>query len=395
MSRPLCSSTRTVLHHYFRQQQSSLGRHEGVKRCLTRSAVLSNAPQQQPRKPRIVLSGIQPTGIPHLGNYLGALSNWVKLQKDASPDDELFFSIVGWHALTLPQNPAALREARSDMLAILLAIGLDPERSIIFHQDHNQDHVELGWIFDCVTPTGKLRRMTTWKTRLAASRNAGSEDEVDESLLNAGLFTYPILQAADILAYKATHVPVGEDQQQHLELTRDIAEIFNRNFSPSPTKPIFPLPEFMNTPSKRILSLSDPTSKMSKSAPDTSSRILLTDSPFQISKKLKRAVTDSIRGITYDPVARPGTSNLLTILAACLDKDVHEVAVAYASKGHGELKSDVADAVESVFKGPRKEFERIRGEKAYLEEVARKGAERARERSGRVIKEVRQALGLS
>ncbi|KAH0830163.1 hypothetical protein J3R83DRAFT_1512 [Lanmaoa asiatica] len=314
---------------------------------------------------RVIFSGIQPTGIPHLGNYLGALSNWVKLQKSAKRDDVLLFSIVGWHALTLPQDSTALRSARSDMLAVILAIGIDPTRSILFHQDQNRHHTELCWILNCLTPIGKLRRMTTWKSRLAASRNAHSEDDIDESLLNAGLFTYPVLQAADVLIYRATHVPVGEDQRQHIELTRDLADIFNRTFNRDDQAPLFPLPEYVETPSKRVLSLKDPSSKMSKSSPDTASRILLTDTSSRIKAKIRGAVTDSIQGITYDPVSRPGTSNLLTILAACTDNDVLEVAKRYANKGHGHLKSDVADAVEEVLKGPRAEFERIRHEKTF------------------------------
>ncbi|KAG5650936.1 hypothetical protein H0H81_010491 [Sphagnurus paluster] len=339
---------------------------------------------------RVIFSGIQPTGVPHLGNYLGALSNWVRLQKTAAPEDELFFSIVGWHALTLPQDPDTLAASRKDLLATLLAIGLDPKRSILFHQDHNPVHTELAWILSCLTPIGKLRRMTTWKTRLAASRNANDESEVDESLLNAGLFTYPVLQAADILAYRATHVPVGEDQTQHLELCRDLADIFNRTSG----RPIFPLPSQLNTISRRILSLRDPTSKMSKSSPDLQSRILLTDTAAQIKSKIRSAVTDSTPGITYDPLARPGTSNLLTILSACTDEDVHAVAGRYEGKGHGHLKADVAEAVEDLLKGPRTEFERIRHEKTFLEAVAKAGAERARERSEATMVCVRELLGL-
>ncbi|OAX36009.1 tryptophanyl-tRNA synthetase [Rhizopogon vinicolor AM-OR11-026] len=363
-------------------------------RHFSQTSYVAEHPQSPETLPsRVILSGIQPTGIPHLGNYLGALSNWVKLQKSAAPGDELLFSIVGWHALTLPQDPAALLAARNDMLAVLLAIGIDPGRSIIFHQDHNPHHTELGWILSCITPMGKLRRMTTWKSRLAAARNSGSEDEVDESMLNAGLFTYPVLQAADVLLYKATHVPVGEDQQQHIELTRDLADIFNRTFKG--TSPVFPLPIYVNTPSKRILSLKDPTSKMSKSSPDLQSRILLTDTALQIQSKIRAAVTDSIHGITYDPEGRPGTSNLLTILAACTDRDVTQVSKMYENQGHGTLKRDVAEVVEEFLKDPRAEFERIRHERAYLDEVARRGAARAIEHSERTMVEVRTRLGLA
>lgn len=342
---------------------------------------------------RVIFSGIQPTGVPHLGNYLGALSNWVKLQNDAAQKDELFFSIVGWHALTLPQNPTVLSASRNSMLATLLAIGIDPKRSVLFHQDHNPIHTELAWILSCITPVGKLRRMTTWKARLATSRNANDESEVDESLLHVGLFTYPILQAADILAYQATHVPVGEDQTQHLELSRDLADLFNRTFKSA--TPMFPLPSQIHTISRRILSLKDPTSKMSKSFPDVQSRILLTDTTAQIRTKIRGAVTDSIAGITYDPVARPGTSNLLTILAACTDEHVTDVARRYEGKGHGDLKADVAEAVDEMIKTPRAEFEKIRHENTYLNQVAMDGAEKARERSEVTMREVRARLGLS
>ncbi|KAF8061760.1 tryptophanyl-tRNA synthetase [Lyophyllum atratum] len=368
-----------------------LGKHVLLNQFSRTTRRAFSAPSNAPVG-RVIFSGIQPTGVPHLGNYLGALSNWVKLQKTAAPEDELLFSIVGWHALTLPQDPDTLAASRRDLLATLLAIGLDPKRSILFHQDHNPAHTELAWILSCITPIGKLRRMTTWKSRMAASRGANDESEVDETLLNAGLFTYPVLQAADILIYRATHVPVGEDQTQHLELCRDLAYTFNRTFAPE--DPMFNLPSQLNTISRRILSLRDPTSKMSKSSPDLQSRILLTDTHAEIKSKIRVAVTDSIRGVTYDPVSRPGVSNLLTILAACTDEDVHDVARRYEGKGHGDLKPDVAEAVEELIKGPRAEFERIRHEAAFLAEVARMGAEKARERSEGTMREVRERLGL-
>ncbi|KAF7298378.1 Tryptophanyl-tRNA synthetase [Mycena kentingensis (nom. inval.)] len=353
-----------------------LYRHVGARRCLSTLA-----------KPRTVFSGIQPTGIPHLGNYLGAISNWVKLQ-ESNPQDRHLFSVVGWHALTLPQKPKELAAARRDTLAVLLAVGLDPKRSIIFHQDSNAMHTELAWILGCITPTGKLRRMTSWKTRLAQSRNANSESEVDESLLNAGLLTYPVLQAADILLYRATHVPVGEDQRQHLELSRDIADAFNRQF-----KNTFPLPTSLITPAKRILSLKDPSSKMSKSAPDAASRILLTDLPAQIESKIRGAVTDSITsGITYDPVARPGTSNLLTILAAC--EGTAPESIARGGWSHADLKREVAARVNALLEKPRAEFARIRADEGYLEQVAREGAEKAREISAATMQRVRERVGL-
>ncbi|THH13089.1 hypothetical protein EW146_g7095 [Bondarzewia mesenterica] len=346
-----------------------------------------------PHRPRVIFSGIQPTGIPHLGNYFGALANWVKLQREADPSDELIFSVVGWHALTLPQDPKALQTARMDMIALILAVGIDPKRSIVFHQDHVQNHTELAWILSCSTPVGRLRRMTTWKSRLAVSRNANDESEIDDSLLNAGLLTYPVLQAADILAYRATHVPVGDDQQQHLELCRDIADTFNRAYKQPST--LFPLPHHMYTPTRRVLSLKDTSAKMSKSAVDVNSRVVLTDTAAQIKAKIRGATTDSIQGITYDPVNRPGTSNLLLLLAACTDEDVDEVAKRYANKNHGDLKADVSQAIEEAFKGPRSEFERLRGETEYLLRIAEQGAAKAQERSDATMKEVRKRIGLA
>ncbi|PPQ78363.1 hypothetical protein CVT25_011646 [Psilocybe cyanescens] len=348
-------------------------------RCLTRQTRRYSSTVNavlEPSKGRVIFSGIQPTGIVHLGNYLGALSNWVTLQNEAGPQDDIIFSIVGWHALTLPQNPKALSASRADMFATLLAFGIDPHKSVVFHQDDNQCHVELSWILSCITPVGKLQRMTTWKSRLATSRNANDESEVDESMLNTGLFTYPVLQAADILAYRATHVPVGEDQTQHLELSRELARSFNLAFDRR--KRFFPSPSQLITPCKRVLSLKDPSSKMSKSAPDASSRIMLTDSGAQIERKIKGAVTDSIQGITYDPVNRPGISNLLTLLAACEDAEVDQVALRYERKSNAHLKKDVAEALENLLKGPRGEFERLRQDPEYLSTMAKLGAEKAK-----------------
>ncbi|KAG7098355.1 hypothetical protein E1B28_000314 [Marasmius oreades] len=217
--------------------------------------------------------------------------------------------------------------------------------------------------------------------------------EVDETGLNVGLFTYPVLQAADILVYRATHVPVGEDQSQHLELSRDLADQFNRTFK-GPNR-MFPLPTQFNTSSKRILSLRDSASKMSKSSPDPSSRILLTDSPNEIASKIRTAVTDSIAGITYDPINRPGTANLLTILAASKGEDVHETVKGYESKNHGALKRDVTEALQEMLRGPREEFERMKSEQGYLQQVAQEGKEKAVEKAEQTMREVRRRVGLA
>ncbi|VDB84526.1 unnamed protein product [Peniophora sp. CBMAI 1063] len=359
-------------------------------RLASRRHLSTQASHNSP-KPKVIFSGIQPTGIPHLGNYFGALKHWVHLQNTASPNDTLLFSIVGWHALTLPQSPSALLAARHDMLALLLAVGIDPSRSIVFHQDAVQYHTELGWVLNCLTSVGRLQRMTTWKSRLAVSRGANDESEVDESLLNAGLLTYPVLQAADILLYKTTHVPVGDDQAQHIELTRDIADAFNRSFTRA--KPLFPLPNVQTTPAKRILSLRDPSAKMSKSARDPKSRIELNHSPADIATRIRGAVTDSVPGITYDPVERPGTANLLDLLSACTGELPQILALRF--NGHGALKKELTEALVEEMKGPREEFERLREDRGFLEDVAKKGAEKASERAGKTMLEVRRLVGLA
>ncbi|KAE9392293.1 Nucleotidylyl transferase [Gymnopus androsaceus JB14] len=318
------------------------------------------------------------------------------LQLQNQPNHELFFSIVGWHVIMLPQSPSELVKQKLDMLAVLLAIG-----------EHNPNHTELAWIFNCLTSVGRLRRMTAWKSRLAASKNFG-DTQVDETGLNVGLFTYPVLQATDTLLYKATHVPVGEDQTQHLELCRDIADQFNRTFKGKPVMGLFfPRPHSSNplahNPTFRILSLRDPTSKMSKSTP-----IPNPSESSQISSKICSAVTDSILGDTYDPVGRPGTANLLRILRACnelnnnnntntdsdADTALHSTALHYASKNHGALEADVVEAIEEMFKSTRAEYEKIHREKRYLRRVAREGAEKARERTEVTMREVRERAGL-
>ncbi|KAI0081400.1 tryptophanyl-tRNA synthetase [Panus rudis PR-1116 ss-1] len=342
-------------------------------------------------QPRTIFSGIQPTGIPHLGNLLGALLNWVRLQESAKENETLIYSIVGWHALTLPQDPDALRQSRSDMLAVLLAIGIDPKRSILFYQEDNAYHTDLAWLFNCITSVGKLNRMTTWKSRLATAQNSRDE-EVDESLLNAGLLTYPVLQAADILLYRATHVPVGEDQRQHIELSRDIADAFNYRFCKK--KSLFIKPECLTSPTPRVLSLRDSTSKMSKSAPDTKSRILLTDTDKEILQKIRSAVTDSSREIAYDPENRPGVANLLTILSACTGEDVHSISRRLTDKGSAALKNEVAEAVIDLIRKPREEFQRIRNETAYLENIADEGAAKARKHSAWTMQQARDLVGL-
>ncbi|GAA5916779.1 hypothetical protein JCM8208_004041 [Rhodotorula glutinis] len=367
---------------------------------------LSTAPA---RKCRVVFSGIQPTGVPHVGNHLGALAQWQRIVKEAAAlpansRDSLFFSVVGLHALTVPQDPARLAIERRDMFAVLLALGLtDPAGgAVVFHQDQVPEHAELAWYLNTVTPVNRLMRMTTWKSKLATIRNANSEDEIDDSMLQLGLLAYPVLQAADVLLYKTSHVPVGHDQSQHLELARDLAQIFNRAYpgrrkdGKGKGKGVFRVPEVMLTTHPRIQSLRDPGQKMSKSAPHPSSKIFLTDSASEIHAKIKSAVTDSTAGVTWDPANRPGIATLLQIYAGYSDDGVgvEEIAARYGdAKGIMRLKDDLAEVVGESLKGFRDEFARIRMEEGYLAAEERRGAERAREAAQETMREVRAAVG--
>lgn len=396
------------------------------------STTQASSPVAPPRShPETIFSGIQPTGVPHIGNLLGAIFNWIALQRSSPPDVPLYFSIVGLHALTLPQDPATLRRERSEMLACLLACGLDPERCVIYHQDEVPEHAELNWFLSCLVNVGRLRRMTTWKGKMATVRgqttpidgenepsSALSEAELtdQEGQLSFGLFAYPILQAADILLYQATHVPVGEDQVQHLELARDLAQAFNRRY-PNPTSRnsgtsslLFPEPRPLITPSPRILSLRDPTSKMSKSAPDPNSRIMLTDDAKTISSKIKRAVTDSERTLSFDPIGRPGVANLLTICAALETfkatalAEVTGVAVTTPEMvaeqlnslggGAGTLKAHSTQLLIEVLGPIRDRYLTLREHQSLLREVADQGADRARVKAREVLKEVKSRMGL-
>ncbi|PVF98970.1 tryptophanyl-tRNA synthetase [Serendipita vermifera] len=330
----------------------------------------------------VIFSGIQPTGVPHLGNYFGALSQWVEMQHTGSKPRQLFYSIVGLHALTMPQSPKKLLEDRLNTLASLLAIGIDPNRAILFFQEDIPQHSELAWLLNCSTMMGRLRRMTTWKSKLAIQQDA-SDLDLDDSNLNLGLFTYPVLQAADVLLYRTTHVPVGEDQRQHLELARELANKMNRLLGHE----FFPLPIAIINPAKRILALKgDQPKKMSKSAPDPRSRILITDSSKEIHDKIKTAFTDSIDPETLPeneiPTLEqlsPGVANLYTILSCCTGEDPATLIPRYYRKRYGHLKKDVAEAVDTKLSPIREEYERlIKPEnQGWLREVANLGRERA------------------
>lgn len=340
--------------------------------------------------------------LTQLGNYLGALKAWVDLQNTAKPDDELFFFIVGLHALTVPQDPQRLFQDRRNMMAALVAMGVDTERCTLFHQDEVPEHAELMWILSCITSFGRLERMTTWKSKLQTLHDS---EQVSTAQLLTGLFTYPVLQAADILLYHATHVPVGEDQTQHLELTRDLAQQFNNAVK----KPYFYQPNCLLTPSKRILSLRNPDQKMSKSAPDANSRILVTDSPAEVQAKVKKAVTDSERSVTFEPERRPGMSNLVSILAALgggtlspqlssPDAAPGEVArvLDVATGGSGaQLKSILAESIIEALRPFQAEYARLVQEPEHLAQLEARGRDKARERASATMRDVRRLLGLS
>lgn len=324
-----------------------------------------------------VFSGIQPTGNLHLGNYLGAIRNWVSMQTDY----ECIYCIVDLHALTVRPDPAQLRSNILEMTAAFLACGIDSERSIIFAQSTVPAHTELGWILNCQTPLGWLNRMTQFKEKAGKER--------DNAVL--GLYGYPVLQAADILAYQATHVPVGEDQKQHIELARDIAGAFNRNYETE----FFTLPEPMiQKEAARIMSLRDGTKKMSKSDPSDYSRITLIDDADTIAKKIRKAKSDMVEGIHYDPENRPEASNLLQIHASLSNQTIEQSAAQYKNASFSAFKAELADLAVAHLAPITEEMKRLLADKAELEAVLKKGAERANAIAAPVLSDVRKLIGL-
>ncbi|XP_067372797.1 tryptophan--tRNA ligase, mitochondrial isoform X2 [Channa argus] len=321
-----------------------------------------------------VFSGIQPTGVPHLGNYLGALENWVALQNQYP---SVLYSIVDMHSITQPQDPNQLRSNILDMAASLLACGIDPERAILFQQSQVSEHAELSWILGCLTSMARLRHLPQWKMK-SKLKSEGS----------VGLYTYPVLQAADILLYKSAHVPVGEDQVQHLELVQDLARIFNNRYGD-----LFPEPYALLSSTRKVKSLRDPTVKMSKSDPQTMATIAITDSPDAIALKIRRAVTDFTSEVTFDPDTRPGVSNLVTIHAAMARISVEEAVYQARGLDTGTYKKLVTEAVIQRLTPIREEIERLRSEPSHLEAVLVQGTRRARELAAPVLREVRQRVG--
>ena len=326
-------------------------------------------------KKKRIFSGIQPSGDLTLGSYMGAIKNWVALQDEY----DCVYCIVDMHAITVRQVPADLRRRALDQLAQYVACGLDPEKSILFIQSHVPQHAELSWVLGCYTQFGELSRMTQFKQK--------SQQHADN--ITAGLFTYPVLMAADILLYQTDLVPVGEDQRQHVELCRDIAQRFNGVYSDT-----FTLPEaFIQRVEQgaRIMSLGNPLNKMSKSDPEGC--VNLMDSPEVIQRKFKRAVTDSETAVRYDKENKPGVSNLLTIYCASTGKTLEEAEAEFQDQGYGVFKPAVGDAVIELLRPIREEAQRLMSDKAYLEDIYRQGAERASRIANRTLAKVYKKVG--
>jgi tryptophanyl-tRNA synthetase len=327
-------------------------------------------------RPR-VLSGIQPTADSfHLGNYLGAVRQWVALQDD----HDAFYFVPDLHAITVEHDPATLADRTRNGVAQLLALGLDPDRCTVFVQSHVPEHSQLGWILGCLTGFGEAGRMTQFKDK---SSKQGSDRAT------VGLFTYPILQAADILLYQADRVPVGEDQRQHVELTRDLAQRFNSRFGKALT---VPQPYILGGTAK-IFDLQDPTAKMSKSSSSPAGIVNLLDDPKVSAKKIRSAVTDAEREIRYDPAAKPGVSNLLTIHSTLSGRTIAELEADYAGRGYGDLKKDLAEIVADFTAPLAERVQAYLDDPAELDRVLSRGATRAREVAGATLADVHDKIG--
>ena len=327
-----------------------------------------------------ILSGVQPSGDLHLGNYLGAIKNFVSLQKEY----ECFFCVVDLHAITMWQDPTQLAEKTREVTAAFIACGIDPNKNILFSQSQVPQHTQLAWIFSCVARMGWLNRMTQFKDK------AGK----DKENASVGLFSYPTLMAADILIYLASHVPVGEDQKQHLELTRDIAQKFNNDFKTN----LFPMPEpLIFGEATRVMSLRDGTKKMSKSDSSDYSRIMLSDSTDEIMKKIKKAKTDThpLPGSLKETHNRPEALNLLSIFASLNNKSTEEAISYYAGKEFSLFKKDLADVVVEKINPISKEMNKLMGDKAYLDLIMKNGRDKAIYVADSVLNRVYTAVGFS
>lgn len=328
----------------------------------------------KPERKKVILSGIQPTGVFTLGNYIGAIRNWKALQEEYLCE----YFIADLHAITVRQDPAKLRRQTLEAYALLLACGIDPDKSLAFIQSHVHTHAELAWVLECYTQFGELSRMTQFK-----DKSAKHADNV-----NAGLFSYPALMAADILLYKPDFVPVGADQKQHLEITRDIAIRFNNIYGN-----VFRVPDaYIPKTGARVMSLADPTKKMSKSDENVNGFISILDKPETIVKKFKRAVTDSEMEVAYRE-GKDGINNLMTIYSVMTDKSFEEIEQEFSGKGYGDFKTAVGEAVAEHLRPIRENFDRLMQDKGYLEQCYKTGAERALQISSRTLEKVYKKVG--
>ena len=327
-----------------------------------------------PEVKKTIFSGIQPSGSLTIGNYIGALRNFTLLQDDYN----CIYCVVDMHAITVRQDPAQLRRRCLEVAATYIACGLDPKKNIIYCQSHVSGHAELAWILNCFTYMGELSRMTQYKDKCA--KHADN--------INAGLFDYPVLMAADILLYQADPVPIGADQKQHLELTRNIAQRFNSIYGD-----VFTVPEgYFGKVGSRIMSLQEPTRKMSKSDPEET-YIAILDKPEIIRKKMRRAVTDCDNTVVFDPENKPGISNLMSIMSALTGKTMDEITAEYDGKGYGKFKDAVADCVIAALEPIQKRYDEISADKGYLQDVLMDGAERATALAQRTMFKVRRKIG--
>ena len=325
---------------------------------------------------KIILSGIQATGTLTLGNYLGALNNWVEMQDKY----DCYYMIADLHTLTIRNDPEILRKNTLNLIALYIAAGLDPEKNTIFIQSHIPAHTQLSWVLNCYTYMGELNRMTQYKDKCA--KHADN--------INSGLFTYPVLMAADILIYNADLVPVGQDQKQHLEIARDIAERFNSIYGET-----FKMPEpYIGKVGAKIMGLQNPTSKMSKSAEDPMDKILLSDTKEDIIKKFKKAVTDSENKVRFDVENKPGVSNLMVIYSIIKNKTIEEVEKEFEGQGYGNFKTAVAEAVIERLEPLHKRYNELLENPKELMEICNKGAEKASKKANTLLKNVYKKVGL-
>ena len=328
-------------------------------------------------KKKILYSGMQATGKLTLGNYMGALKNWMTLNEEY----ECFFGVMDLHSLTVRQEPAEFRKRARDLFALYVAAGLDPEKNCIYFQSHVSSHAELSWILSCFTYMGELNRMTQFKDK--AAKHADN--------INAGLYTYPVLMAADILLYQADVVPVGKDQLQHLEITRDIAQRFNSIYGD-----VFTFPEaYMGKAGAKIMSLQDPTRKMSKSDENANASVYLMDDADTVRRKFKRAVTDSEAEVRYDWDNKPGISNLMDIYGATTGKTTDEIEKEFAGKGYGDFKMAVGDAVAAMLTPMQTRFEELIKDKEYLDKMIKQNDEKAYYFSQKTLRKVKKKVGLT